>query len=147
MRYLEDFVPGDAAELGSHLVTEASIVAFAREYDPQPFHVDPVKAKDSIFGGLVASGWQTASIYMRMVVDHILGDAASLASPGIDELRWLLPVRPGDTLRGRITVLEARPSQSRPDRGVVRTRGELFNQHGQVVMSLLATNFFGRRPA
>jgi acyl dehydratase len=146
VRYFEDFVPGDATDLGSHRVTEASIIDFARRYDPQPFHVDPAKAKDSVFGGLVASGWQTASIYMRLFVDRILGDTASLASPGVDELRWLLPVRPGDTVHGRTTVLETRPSQSRPDRGVVRTRGELFNQHGQLVMSLLGINFFARRP-
>jgi acyl dehydratase len=146
VRYFEDFVAGQSTELGSHLVTESSIVAFAREYDPQPFHVDPVRAKDSFFGGLVASGWQTAGVYMRMVVDRILADSASLVSPGIDELRWLLPVRPGDNLRGRFTVLETRASQSRPDRGLVRTRGELFNQHGELVMTLVATNFFGRRP-
>jgi acyl dehydratase len=147
MRFFEDFAVGDAIELGSHTVTEASIVEFARAYDPQPFHVDAEQARSSIYSGLIASGWHTAGIYMRMLVDQVLRDTASLGSPGIDELRWYLPVRPGDTLRGRITVLEARVSQSKPDRGLLRTRGELFNQDDQRVMSLVAVNFFSRRPS
>jgi acyl dehydratase len=149
MRFFEDFLQsvGDSIELGSHQVTEASILEFARAYDPQPFHVDPEQARCSIYGGLIASGWHTAGIYMRMLVDQVLRDTASLGSPGIDELRWYLPVRPGDTLRGRITLLEARVSQSKPDQGLLRTRGELFNQDDQRVMSLVAVNFFRRRPS
>jgi acyl dehydratase len=147
MRFFEDFIVGDSIELGSRQVTERSVVEFARAYDPQPFHVDPERARSSIYGGLIASGWHTAGIYMRMLVDQLLRDTASLGSPGIDELRWYLPVRPGDTLRGRITVLEARVSQSKPDRGLLRTRGELFNQDDQRVMSLVAVNFFSRRPS
>ncbi len=95
MRFFEDFLEGDSIELGSHQVTEASIVEFARAYDPQPFHVDPEQARSSIYGGLIASGWHTAGIYMRMLVDQLLRDTASLGSPGIDELRWYVPVRPG----------------------------------------------------
>ncbi len=147
MRFFEDFAVGDSIELGSQTVTEASIVEFARAYDPQPFHVDPEQAQTSMYGGLIASGWHTAGIYMRMLVDRVLRDTASLGSPGIDELRWYLPVRPGDTLHGRITVLEARVSQSKPDRGLLRTRGELFNQDDKRVMSLVAVNFFSRRPS
>jgi acyl dehydratase len=149
MRFFEDFLDsvGDSIELGSDQVTEASILEFARAYDPQPFHVDPELARASIYGGLIASGWHTAAIYMRMLVDHLLRDTASLGSPGVDELRWYLPVRPGDTLRGRITLLEARVSQSKPERGLLRTRGELFNQDDQCVMRLVAVNFFSRRPS
>ncbi len=147
MKYFEDFSPGDSMELGSHTMDEASIIQFAQQFDPQYYHVDPERARDSIFGGLAASGWHTVGVYMRMLVDGLLNDAASLASPGIDELRWQRPVHPGDTLRGRITVLETRPSSSRPDRGLVRTRGELFNQNDELVMSLVALNFFHRRPA
>ena len=147
MRFFEDFSVGDSIELGSYQVTQSSIVEFARAYDPQPFHVDAEQARSSIYGGLIASGWHTAGIYMRMLVDTLLRETASLGSPGIDELRWYLPVRPGDTLRGRITVLEARVSQSKPDRGLLRTRGELFNQDDQRVMSLIAVNFFSRRPS
>jgi acyl dehydratase len=146
VRYFEDFAAGEAIELGSHTVNEASILEFARAYDPQVFHVDPVRARQSIFGGLIASGWHTSSIFMRLLVDGVLGDAASLASPGVDELRWLVPVRPGDTLRGQLTIVDVRPSHSRGDRGIVRSRGELFNQDGQLVLSVLATNFIGRRP-
>jgi acyl dehydratase len=110
-------------------------------------HTDPEQARGSIYGGLIASGWQTAVAYMRLLVDRLMGSAASLGSPGIDHLRWLKPVRPGDTLEAHFTILEAKPSRSRPDRGIVRSRGEMRNQHGEVVMDLEAVNFFGRRPA
>ena len=144
--YFEDFEPGQVYELGTRTVTESEIVAFAREWDPQPFHIDPEAAKESVFGGLIASGWHTGAMWMRMYVDTMLGSAAR-GSPGIEELRWLAPVRPGDTLSGRLTVLEATPSATRPDRGTIRIRGEMVNQDGVTVMSMTSRGHFGRRPA
>jgi len=145
-RYFEDFRAGEAVELGSFTFSERDIVEFARQYDPQPMHADPAAARNSIYGGLIASGWQTVTSYMRTLVDEIMRDSDSLGSPGIDHLRWLKPVRPGDTLRSRFTVLDARPSNSRPDWGIVRSRGEVLNQNDEVVMDVEAVNFFGRRP-
>ncbi len=144
--YFEDIEPGEVYELGTRTVTESEIVAFAREWDPQPFHTDPEAAKGSVFGGLIASGWHTGSMWMRMYVDTMLGSAAR-GSPGIEELRWLAPVRPGDTLSGRLTVLEATPSATKPDRGTIRIRGEMVNQDGVTVMSMTSRGHFGRRPA
>ena len=138
-------MPGQVYELGSRTVTEEEIVAFAREWDPQPFHVDPEAAKDSVFGGLIASGWHTGAMWMRLYVDSLLDGAASMGSPGIEELRWLAPVRPGDTLQGRLTVLDATPSGRRPDRGSVRIRGEMVNQDGITVMSMVSWGHFRRR--
>jgi acyl dehydratase len=149
-RYFEDFVDlmeGPPVELGSHTFTTESMVEFARAYDPQAMHTDPDQARGSIYGGLIASGWHTAAIYMRLLVDAVIGQSESLGSPGLDNLRWLKPVRPGDTLQARFSVLDARPSNSRPDRGVVRSRGEMVNQDGEVVMTLEAVNFFGCRPS
>ena len=140
----EDFAAGQVYELGSRTITEAEIVDFARQWDPQPFHVDLEAAKESVFGGLIASGWQTGAIWMRMYVDAMLGTAAR-GSPGIEELRWLAPVRPGDTLSGRLTVLEATPSATRPDRGTIRIRGEMVNQDGVTVMAMTSRGHFGRR--
>ena len=122
------------------------IVAFAREFDPQPFHLDEAAAARTIFGGLLASGWHTGSILMRLMWDTFLRDAASLGSPGVDEIRWLQPVRPGDTLRARFTVVEAVPSRSKPDRGVVRSLSEVLNQRGEVVMTVRGMGMFSRRP-
>ena len=144
-RYFDDFEPGRVFELGSRTVTAEEIVAFGREFDPQPFHVDEEAAAASIFGGLIASGWHTGAMWMRLYVDALLGGAASLGSPGIEELRWLAPVRPGDTLSARLTVLEATPSERRPDRGTIRSRGEMVNQDGVVVMSMTSRGHFGRR--
>lgn len=146
MIYFEDFQVGQVIELGSQQVDEAEMVAFAREYDPQPFHLDPEKAKASLFGGLAASGWYTGSLMMRMLVGTLLNDTISLGSPGADELRWPRPVFANDTLRARTTILEARQSASRPGMGIIRHRCEVLNQQGAVVMSMVATNFFGRRP-
>jgi acyl dehydratase len=146
LRYFEDFAEGETVDLGSFQYTEQEIIDFARRYDPQPMHTDPEAARASIYGGLIASGWQTATSYMRRLVDAIMLDSASIGSPGIDHLRWLKPVRPGDTLRARFTVLEARQSNSRPDWGIVRSRGELLNQNDDLVMQVDAVNFFGRRP-
>jgi acyl dehydratase len=146
-RYFEDFTPGAAFEAGRVTVSESEIVEFATRYDPQPFHVDVEAARASIYGGLIASGWHTAALMMRLVVDGILADTAALGSPGVDELRWLLPVRPGDTLSVRMTVVEARASRSKPDRGLVRARFEVTNQEGALVMSQVALMFVLCRPA
>ena len=139
-RYFEDYVPGAVYEYGSIAVSEAEIVDFARRCDPQYIHVDRDAAANGPFHGLIASGWQTATIMMRLLVDRFLPSAASLGSPGIDELRWLRPVRPGDELRIRVTVLEATRSRSKPDRGIVRTFVEVLNQRTEVVMSLKPMN-------
>jgi acyl dehydratase len=145
VRYFEDFPAGLEIELGSVTLSTDEIIAFGRTYDPQPMHIDPAAAGESLFGGLIASGWQTASSFMRLLVDTVLFDSASLGSPGIDKLRWLQPVRPGETLHGRFTVLEARASRSRPDRGIVRGRGEMRTAAGEVVMDMESISLFSRR--
>jgi len=147
MRYFEDFAEGDVTEVGPVTVTEEQMIAFAEQFDPQPFHVDPEAAKDSPYGGLIASGWHTAALYMSMFVRGVLLDAASLGSPGIEELRWTAPVRPGDTLRGRSRILEARPSEKNPNRGTVYSENEVVNQDGVVVMRFRSYGHFARRPA
>ena len=139
-RWLEDFVPGAIYEFSRIEVTESDIIDFARRFDPQPMHVDLEAAARGHFGGLIASGWHTAGLMMRLFVDHFLPGHASLASPGIDELRWMHPVRPGDVLRLRVTVLEATRSRSKPDRGMLRTLIEVLNQNGDVVISLKPMN-------
>ena len=146
MRYFEDFAEGQVFELGEETVSEPEVLQFARRYDPQPFHVDPVAARASMYGGLIASGWQTGSIYMGLLVRNHLHDAASLGSAGIDELRWLKPVRPGDTLRGRMTVTSVKPSERHPNRGTVFNLGELFNQRGERVFSVRSSGMFACRP-
>jgi acyl dehydratase len=145
MHYFEDFRVGDTFDLGILKVTEEDIITFARQFDPQPFHIDPERAKDSIFGGLVASGWHITSLFMRLFYDGLLHETASMGSPGVDEVRWLKPVRPGDILQGHFIVLESRPSSSRPDLGIIRSRSELLNQAAEVVMSLKGVHFVGRR--
>lgn len=147
MRYFEDFRVGESIELGSKTVTEEEIIKFAQKFDPQPFHVDKEKAKDSIFGGLIASGWHTGSMFMRLFADNLLNETASLGSPGVEEIRWLVPVRPGDTLVGLFTILETTPSRSRPEMGIIRAKSEVLNQKGEVVMRMVGTNFLGRRPS
>ncbi len=146
VRYLEDFTDGLVIEAGTTTVSEAEIIEFASKYDPQPFHIDRAAAVHSIFGGLVASGWQTCGLVMRQIVDHVLAPEASLGSPGVDEVRWPNPVRPGDTLRVTAEVLEVRPSRSKPDRGIVRMRWQAFNQHEQPVLSLLTMGLIRVRP-
>jgi acyl dehydratase len=147
VRYWEDFKPGQVIELGSRTIDKDSILGFAREFDPQPFHTDEEAARRTIFGGLIASGWHTGSLSMRLFYDGLIKDVVSLGSPGFDELRWVKPVRPGDTLSARFTVLECVASRSKPDRGVIRALLETRNQQGEVVMSITAVNIFGRRPA
>jgi len=144
--YFEDFVPGSVHEFGPAVVDEAEIIEFARRYDPQPIHTDPDWARTGPFGGLIASGWHTAAITMRLLVDQYLPAAASLASPGIDELRWHRPVRPGDELRVRVTVIEARLSRSKPDRGLLRSRIEVVEADGSPVMTMIGLNLVRRRP-
>jgi acyl dehydratase len=146
MRYWEDFQVGEVAELGSVTVTEDEIVEFATRFDPQPFHVDPEAARESPFGGLIASGWHTAAIYMGLFVRGVLEGTASLGSPGVEELRWLAPVRPGDTLRGRTTITDVQPSSTTPGRGTIFGSHELVNQDGVVVMRFRSRGFIARRP-
>jgi acyl dehydratase len=144
VRYFDDIAVGERIDLGTTRATEAEILAFARDFDPQPFHVDPTAAEQSIYGGLIASGWHTCALYMRLLATGFLNHTASLGSPGVDEVRWPRPVRPGDTLHGELEILEARPSASRPDRGILRSRGSLTTDAGDVVLTVLATNFVGR---
>jgi acyl dehydratase len=145
--YWEDFIVGSVAEFGSRLVTREEIIAFAAEFDPQPMHMDEEFARSTMLGGLAASGWHTCAIEMRMIVDGFMGDSDSMGSPGIDEVRWIKPVRPGDRLTLRRAILEARPLRSRPEWGLVRFRFELINQAGETVMRQENINMFGRRQA
>lgn len=145
-RYFEDYTPGAVFTAGAITVSETEIIDFARRYDPQPMHTDPHAAATGRFGGLIASGWHTAALMMQLFVSHFLSPASSVASPGIDELRWLQPVRPGDTLSLRVSVLEARRSRSRPGEGVVRSFIEVLNQEGAVVMSLKPISLIACRP-
>jgi acyl dehydratase len=145
MKYWEDIKVGDTDSLGSYTVTEAEILAFAKKYDPQPFHTDPGAARQSIFGGLIASGWHSCAIMMRVSVEHMRREElAGVGSPGIDSCRWLKPVRPGDTLTIRTEILESWPSRSKPI-GFVRRRADMLNQHGEVVLSLTGVGMFERR--
>ncbi|HYH98853.1 MaoC family dehydratase [Hyalangium sp.] len=146
MRYFDDFQPGEVLETGSYKVPREEIIAFARQFDPQPFHIDEEAARRSIFGGIIASGWHTASICHRLLVEGVLSKTASLGSPGLDELRWLLPVRPDDEISMRIEVLSTTPSRSKQDRGAIKFRMEVRNQKGEVVMTEVATALFLRRP-
>jgi acyl dehydratase len=145
--YWEDFKVGDTASIGERVVDRDEVIAFATAYDPQPFHIDEAAAEQSMFKGLIASGWHTVAMTMRMMCDAYLNRSASLGSPGVDNVRWLKPVRPGDTIRGRRVVLETRASQSRPDMGVVKMRWEISNQHGELVMTMEGYGMFKRREA
>jgi len=145
MRHWEDFRTGDVVEVGPITVTEDEIVEFATRFDPQPFHIDPAAAAQTPFGGLIASGWHTTALFMGMFVRAVLLDSASLGSPGVDEIRWTAPVRPGDTLLGRSTVTDMQPSSKDPRRGTVFTTNEVFNQDGVLVLRLNARGYFARR--
>ena len=144
--YFEDFAPGQDIDLGTRTVTEEEIVTFAREYDPQPFHVDRDAAAHSIYGGVIASGWHTCGMMMRMVVDGLLNRSASMGSPGLDGVRWLAPVRAGDTLNVRYRTVQVKASASKPDRGVVWSKWVAINQHGATVCTVEGMGMFGRRP-
>lgn len=139
-RYFEDYVPGSIYEFGTIAVTQDEVISFAKKFDPQDFHTDPEAAEQTIFGGLIASGWHTAALMMRLYADHYLSKVASLSSPGVDEMRWKHPVRPGDKLSIRVTVLESRQSNSKPDRGIVRSFIEVLNQNHELVMTMNAMN-------
>jgi acyl dehydratase len=145
--HLDDFAPGQVYDLGGRTLQRDEIVAFARDWDPQPFHLDEEAATASIYGGLIASGWQTVCVFMRLFADGLLTRAAAMGSPGVDELRWLKPVRPGDALVARLEVLEVRPSRSRPDRGIMRARAVTLNQRREGVLTFIATVLFKRRAA
>ncbi len=145
-RYFEDFQVGDVIDLGSTSASAEEIVAFARQFDPQPFHIDAEQAKHSAFGTLVASGWHSSALFMRLLVDGLLNDTISMGSPGVDEVRWRKPVHPDEKLHGRFAVLESTPSKSKSNMGIVRSLCELSNEQGEVVMSLKGLHFFGRRP-
>ena len=140
-RYFEDYVPGAVHEFGAIKVDEQEVLDFGRRYVPLSYHIDREAAKQSIYGGVIASGWHTAALMMRVYVENYLSQVANLGSPGGDELRWDNPVFPGDELSVRATVLAARRSESRPDRGIVRTFIEVLNQKNQVVMSMKMVNF------
>jgi acyl dehydratase len=144
-RYFEDYLPGSVYEYGALTVTEPEIIEFAKRFDPQAMHIDPQLAAQGRYGGIIASGWHTVGLAMRLFVDHYLSRVASLASPGVDEIRWPNPVRPGDTLRVRLSILETRPSRSKPDRGVIRTLIEALNQNDQLVLSMIGISILGRR--
>jgi acyl dehydratase len=144
-RYFEDYVPGAVHVFGSITLTEQDILDFARRFDTQSIHTDPAAAQDGPFRGLIASGWHTTAVMMRLYADHYLSKVASLASPGVDEVRWQRPVRPGDTLSVRATVTTARLSRSKPDRGLVHTGVEVLNQHGETVLTMTIMNMLRRR--
>jgi acyl dehydratase len=146
MRTFDDFTVGDMIPHPTWRVTADDIIAFAREYDPQPFHLDPDAPETAMTGGLIASGWHVAAIFMRTLCDAFLLDSTSMGSPGVESLKWLKPVRPGDALTARSIVVELKPSRSRGDRGMVKFRHEMANQRGETVMTLDNPILFGRRP-
>lgn len=146
-RWWDDFQPGAAFDFGGTTVERDAVLAFAAQFDPQPFHLDEAAAQRSLFGGLCASGWHTAAMTMRMMCDAYLLKAESLGSPGLDAIRWLRPVFPGDTLRVRMDVMAARPMASREGVGLVQSRWTVRNQHGQPVMTMEGWGMFRRRPA
>lgn len=143
--YWEDLPVGTLLDLGSVTPTRDEIIAFAQQFDPQPFHLDDAAAAQSMFGKLCASGWHTCSMAMRLTVDHFLGQAAGQGSPGLDNLRWLKPVFPGDTLSLCLRIIEARPMGSRPEVGLARAKWEMFNQHGEQVLTMEGAFMFRRR--
>ena len=145
--YFEDVAVGEVTRFGRYQVTREEIVDFARRFDPQPFHLDEEAGRRSHFGGLIASGWHTGSMFIRMVADHMTPRAATQGALGFDDLKWLKPVRPGDTLSMESTVTEKTESRSRPDRGVVKILSRVLNQRGEAVMSLTSLVIFLRRPA
>ncbi len=144
--YWEDFSVGKVFEYGSRTLTEREIIEFASHWDSQRYHVDPERAKESPYEGIIASGWHTGCMMMKFMCDAYLDESSCIGSPGIDEWRFALPVRPGDTLRYRGTVLEARPMASKPDRGIVKWRWELLNQRNEIPVSMVGTQFYLRRP-
>ena len=147
IRHFEDFAVGEVIDLGSRRVSRDEIVAFAAKWDPQPMHLDEAAARDSLAGGLFGSGWHTASLFMRMACDAVLGRSASLGSPGIEKLGWRAPMRPDDTLSGVMRITDARTSASRPDLGFLGCEVEMTNQRGETVLTMRTTLMMGRRPS
>lgn len=147
LRYFEDFEPGETIALGEFTFTEQEIIDFARTFDPQPFHVDKERAKQTMYGGVIASGWHTASVGMRLLFDGLLSQSAGMGSPGVESLTWNRPVRPGDRLSARITILDAYPSQTRLDRGRIRSKFEMLNTNDELVLSWVGIIIIGRRPS
>ena len=145
--YFEDFSPGWTAEYGPRRVTREEMIGFAAQFDPQPMHLDEEAARGTMLGGLGASGWHTCCVMMKMVADGVLLDSASMGAPGIEEVKWLKPVRPGDSLTVRGSVLAARASQSKPDRGFVNFLWEVFNDRDEKVMTLICPQMLLRRNA
>jgi acyl dehydratase len=145
--YFEDFFPGQDIDLGTRTVSEEEIIDFATKFDPQPFHVDKDAAAASIYGGVIASGWHTCSMMMRLVVDGLMAKSSSMGSPGLDGVRWLAPVRAGDTLNVRYQTTQVKASNSKPDRGVVWSKWVAINQHGEPVCTVEGMGMFMKRPA
>jgi acyl dehydratase len=143
--YFEDFKAGDVISMGERTLEKDEMTDFARQFDPQPFHVDEAAAKQSVFGGIIASGWHTCALVMRMMCDSHLNECASLGSPGLDNIRWLKPVRPGDTLSASRIIMETRVSRSKPGTGIIKSRWEVINQRGEMVMTMEGYGMFGRR--
>jgi len=143
--YWEDLKAGSVRDLGTVTVSAEEIKDFAQRFDPQPFHLDEAAGRDSIFGNLCASGWHTCSLAMKLTVENLLTESSSKGSPGVENLRWLKPVYPGDTLRLKHTILESRPLRTRPDTGLVRAGWEMFNQNGEKVLQMEGLGMFGRR--
>jgi acyl dehydratase len=143
--YWEDLTPGRVNDLGTVTLSAAQIKAFAEQFDPQPFHTDEGAGRESIFGGLCASGWHTCALAMRLTVDNFLSQSSSMGSPGVENIRWLKPVYPGDSLRLQHTIMESRPLRRRADTGLVRAMWEMFNQNGEKVMQMEGYGMFGRR--
>jgi acyl dehydratase len=144
--YFEDFEVGAERQFGGYTFTAEAIKEFAAKFDPQPFHLDEAAARRSPFGGLIASGWHTSSAVMRLLVDELLGEkSGSLGSPGIDEIRWTRPVRPGDTITVRTRVIEVKPSRRKPDRGIIRTSYSVRNQNDEEVMTMIGIGIFLKR--
>lgn len=144
-RFYEDYSVGEVIRSAAITLTEADIIDFAFRYDPQPFHIDKLSAEKSIYGGLIASGWQVIAVTFRMLVQAGFLGEGSMGSPGVEELKWMLPVRPGDTLRGEVEILDMRVSTSKPDRGLVRMAYRIINQKGETVSSLRSTQLVKRR--
>jgi acyl dehydratase len=146
-RFWEDFTSGSVIECGPRRVTHDELIAFATEFDPQPIHLDDEAARESMLGGLSASGWHTCSLTMRMIADGVLHDSSAMGAPGVDEVRWITPLRPDDSITLRATVLDTRVSRSRPERGFVKFRFELINQSGTIIMTMMSSIMLGRREA
>ena len=146
-RFLDDLAPGQRFTSPGLTLTEAKIIDFAWRYDPQPFHLDANAAASSPYGGLIASGFQSLAVCFRLFIQSGILAESSMGSPGIDELRWLAPVRPGDTLHSEIEVLEVRPSNSKPDRGIARLKYQAVNQRGEAVLGFIVNHLLRRRPA